>query len=1176
MASAVAIDGSAENIKIRAENKTWMDDLDCMPLIKRRRLLLSGTPSPSSPVPSSNPSMANCRPPIDMAVKGVSLGASQEWPGLPRGVKFDPSDGDLFWHLCAKVGKGDADPHPLISEFISSFDEDDRFGYTHPEKLPGVKKDGSASYFFHRSFKIHDDDSEDIFWHKVGKTRPVIVDGSHQGCKKIMVLYVSMEKGKKPKKSSWVMHQYHLGTGNGEERELIVSKIFYKQGSSQDKRNAQEFSMETVKVVAEAEPLLVAKLDISMADCDLVTEGNKNSGLVNSVAVNSDVVRSCSFNAADSKSEHLLDSSSLVDTQAYTGISTLIALSELKDHAAEQGGNDPLQQSILPYHSTEIKVECSDFMQTNPRREGLEEADLEMFASECEKDDLDHVTLQERCSLLSSSIHSVSGDLNGSECCQDFRACTIKPCSSSVLHAQDGGFISKSERGGTLMNHLGNEKCGKDILDLLQDISSGPYIHPPSTKLSMGECYVDSVFESHDAKSMNNLMFNSLDNVTAGFDLFLQTSLNHQHSMLLEASQSLENHENNCISVYQTSGSEVKPPVLGNKCAIDSSEPHCSELSAQRLQTKVEPLEQGYVNNISEINAAVQHCALSSAENGGTASSCTASPCTPDQNDSDQVDDSILPIIPVEVKVEPWEESGTNSVPEANAESRLSSLQSGYSTEISRTHTQCSSKDHHFQINSSLNGSTSQENMSTCSQCSDQKRLPKDVINLEAPKLLSSKISGFMNSTYLENSLTISQCSAMAGNYQENILSNGDCLLEESDRYCSGQVSFPGEICPGVNNMVSNSVRVKTEPLESGLLSKCENHVSSLPESDVLGADIKRETPDELSVDVTDHILKVGQAVEPISGIFSNVDHGDNQNCSQQCVPHGPGGSVNSRNAKSSHFALRRRRKKTATDSVETALEEDAPGLLQVLLDKGIAVEEIKLYGDVEDDEALEVSSTDESFDDLETVMTKLFSERTSLIKLSTARHVKGSKAVYCLDCLISLIQQTQYLQFRNSPVEWGWCRELQSFIFVFKMHNRIVLERPEYGYATYFFELVDSLPIPWQIRRLVTAMKLINCSRSTLIENKPLSVGEDLSKGEARIMEEYGWTPNTGLGTMLSYCDRVVHDKKNEKHSSEWRAKIGRLLMIGHDGGRTVLINLPKNVVKYMENHHQEIKLFN
>ncbi|OAY63812.1 hypothetical protein ACMD2_20070, partial [Ananas comosus] len=205
----------------------------------------------------------------------------------------------------------------------------------------------------------------------------------------------------------------------------------------------------------------------------------------------------------------------------------------------------------------------------------------------------------------------------------------------------------------------------------------------------------------------------------------------------------------------------------------------------------------------------------------------------------------------------------------------------------------------------------------------------------------------------------------------------------------------------------------------------------------------------------------------------------------------------------------------------------------------------------------------------------QLFSARESLLKFSTARHTKGSKAVYCLACLISLIEQTRYLRFRNSPVEWGWCRDLQSFIFVFKSHNRIVLERPEYGYATYFFEIVESLPIDWQIKRLVIAMKLTSCSRTTLIENKPLLVGEDLTEGEARVLEEYGWVRNSGLGTMLNYCDRVVHDKRNERYSSDWRAKIGRLLMNGYEGGRIILTELPSKVVnKFTVDQSPEIKL--
>nr|BAK03658.1 predicted protein [Hordeum vulgare subsp. vulgare] len=265
-----------------------------------------------------------------------------------------------------------------------------------------------------------------------------------------------------------------------------------------------------------------------------------------------------------------------------------------------------------------------------------------------------------------------------------------------------------------------------------------------------------------------------------------------------------------------------------------------------------------------------------------------------------------------------------------------------------------------------------------------------------------------------------------------------------------------------------------------------------------------------------------------------------------------------------------KRKKKTATDSIETALEEDAPGLLQILLDKGIVVNEIKLYDVVEDDEMLP-DCTESDFQDLENVITKLFPQRASLLK-SAARHGKGGKAIYCLACLISLIEQSRYLQFRDCPVEWGWCRDLQSFIFVFKSHNRLVLERPEYGYATYFFEIVKSVPIEWQIRKLVTAMKLSSCGRTALIENRPLLVGEDLSEGEAKVLVEYGWIPNTGLATLLNYRDRVVHDRWNEKYGTDWRMKIGKLLMNGYSEGELIITHVPLNTSP--EDYSEKIKL--
>ncbi|CAM8944765.1 unnamed protein product [Rhodiola kirilowii] len=182
-----------------------------------------------------------------------------------------------------------------------------------------------------------------------------------------------------------------------------------------------------------------------------------------------------------------------------------------------------------------------------------------------------------------------------------------------------------------------------------------------------------------------------------------------------------------------------------------------------------------------------------------------------------------------------------------------------------------------------------------------------------------------------------------------------------------------------------------------------------------------------------------------------------------------------------------------------------------------------------------------------------IFARNTSLLKLTPIRFAKGSRTPYCVECLMALVEQAKYLKLRKWPVEWGWCRDIQSFIFVFERQNRIVLEHPEYGYATYFFETMASLPISWQIKRLIIAMKLTSC-RLNILENKILQVGKELSEGEAQVLMNYGWMPNTGLGTMLNYCDRVIHDRKTEeKYSSEWRSKIGSLLIAGLNGGSIV-----------------------
>ncbi|KAH0452799.1 hypothetical protein IEQ34_017123 [Dendrobium chrysotoxum] len=167
-----------------------------------------------------------------------------DWIGLPAGVKFDPTDQELIEHLKAKVSTHGLVSHPLIDEFILTIEGEDGICYTHPEKLPGLAKDGLSKHFFHRPSKayttgtrkrrkIHTTEVNieqgETRWHKTGKTKPVIVKGESKGCKKILVLYANFGKCRKPEKTNWVMHQYHLGEMEDEkEGELVVSKIFYQ------------------------------------------------------------------------------------------------------------------------------------------------------------------------------------------------------------------------------------------------------------------------------------------------------------------------------------------------------------------------------------------------------------------------------------------------------------------------------------------------------------------------------------------------------------------------------------------------------------------------------------------------------------------------------------------------------------------------------------------------------------------------------------------------------------------------------------------------------------------------------------------------------------------------------------------------------------------------------------
>ena len=136
------------------------------------------------------------------------------------------------------------------------------------KRFSGVKQDGSISHFFHRAIKayntgtrkrrkIQGGDFGDVRWHKTGKTKPVILDGIQKGCKKIMVLYTSTVRGGKAEKTNWVMHQYHLGTGEDEcDGEFVVSKIFYQQQQANKGEKPEEHLSEIVdEMVAKVSPV---------------------------------------------------------------------------------------------------------------------------------------------------------------------------------------------------------------------------------------------------------------------------------------------------------------------------------------------------------------------------------------------------------------------------------------------------------------------------------------------------------------------------------------------------------------------------------------------------------------------------------------------------------------------------------------------------------------------------------------------------------------------------------------------------------------------------------------------------------------------------------------------------------------------------------------------------------
>lgn len=1131
------------------------DDPHSMPLINRKRLLLSEKHTPSR----------------HRVVKRVTPVEPQKWPGLPRGVKFDPSDEDLLCHLLAEIGKGEVEPHPFISEFIVTLEDNGGFGSCHPYTLPGVKQDGSASYFFHRSFKAHvtrtekrrkilNGDTSVICWHKVGKSKQLSIGGIHTGSKRIMALYMSTACSEKPEKTNWVMHQFHAGIEAYEEGEFVLSKIFYQVKCRPGDKNTENMPIIGLEAVgtdphAWKSNLTSTEVPAQAAYHDTEAEeinaqvGWRQPGDNDSLPTEETQQENTQFHfLLDHQQKgdiilavgelrhsqpscgmqvdpHLTDNAHLADDSLKKVMEDQTVKCQVyRQRGVASSKCDLLEHSILANHASQVMVGSSGYRQENFYREGLNSIHVPDMGApqEYDSDQLDHLTLQERRNLILSRMIDAQHYCLDLKCTQD----EGHPCTYDSIHAEDSEVIPERQRHGAPLSNL--ESIGKESSHGLRNVPSSSLLditknanafradqtesetQPTNEGLLHDECYVHHA--GHDArKSTASVSIGSPKSVILGEEL---GSVNANLESRSSAFPAI------LVAVKAEPVGEI--PVT---CISESNDatPYSSNMSAPALASSIAPsvLEE----NVCLDDPSSSRYKFHQKHKNNIRSSDERGISDGRQSFLDQrlvnqnalnPHSSLISIFPLEVKAEPVEGSSINAIPEESIEELASSMVSADFRE--------------------------------------------------------ERISGNCNASYQASDLKDGLCSSNGSQFSTTRFGSLGTVIPESScliNCCAATGSIP-EVDVGASNKLPDSVspncleRPKLECVENGLLDPCQTPPSTLPELDVQRTVVKSERFDEVTTDVIDHIpLYVRMHT---SKSISDPIHGNDIESSLP-TPLSPLGHdlFNSDNVKEKRFSLRRKKKKTATDSVETALEEDAPGLLQVLLDRGITAEEIKLYGETEDDEPLQDSSED-SFEELETLMTKLFSEGPSFFKLSSVRHVKGSKALYCLACLISLIEQARYLRFRHSPVEWGWCRDLQSFIFVFESHNRIVLERPEYGYATYFFELVATLPIDWQIKRLVTAMKLPCCSRSILLENKPLLVGVDLSEGEALVLEEYGWMRNSGIGTLLNFCDRVVHDKKNEMYSLEWRGKIAKLLMRGHDSGRTVLSHPPKRAEQYFD----------
>lgn len=124
---------------------------------------------------------------------------------------------------------------------------------------------------------------------------------------------------------------------------------------------------------------------------------------------------------------------------------------------------------------------------------------------------------------------------------------------------------------------------------------------------------------------------------------------------------------------------------------------------------------------------------------------------------------------------------------------------------------------------------------------------------------------------------------------------------------------------------------------------------------------------------------------------------------------------------------------------------------------------------------------------------------------------------------------------------------------------NRIAVEKPCYGHATYFFDLEEPLSVSEQVQRLIAILSVPGVSRRKLLEGSSLDPGPDLTQQERKQLEAAGWKPGATIRSLLNFTgDRIRHQsaevmtgqKPAAQNVSDYKDKIAKVLSDGARGG--------------------------